>query len=214
MSRTVVCFGDSNTHGAHPETGARLGPDERWPGVMAAALGDGYRVIEEALNGRTTMWDSPLAPHRNGLTYLVPCLLSHAPVDLVLIMLGTNDLKAIHGLGAPEIASAAGILVDAARQTLAGPDGGPPGVMLVAPVPVGPTTARSEVWGFGAAIETSRQLGRMYAVIAEGRGIPFFDAGSVATVSPADGVHLDVESHAALGTALAGEVRAAVGDAA
>ncbi len=210
MTGTIVCFGDSNTHGADPSGEARLSREVRWPRVMAAALGDGYEVIEEGLNGRTTVWDSPLAPGRNGLTYLVPCLLSHAPVDLVIIMLGTNDTKRIYGLAAPEIAGGASVLVDAARASLSGPDGLPPQVLLVSPVPLGEVTARSEMWGFGEALATSRELARMYSIVAEDRGAGFFDAGSVAAVHPDDGVHLDGAACASLGTALADAVRAAL----
>ena len=215
MTRTIVCFGDSNTHGANPLGHGRdpAGPPrlpraQRWPRVMEAALGEGYEVIEEGLNGRCTIWDSEIEPGRNGLTYLHPCLLSHAPVDLVTIMLGTNDLKSIYGNGAAEIACGAARLVDVARASLAGPDGTPPQVLLISPVPLGEVTARSEMWGLGEAYETSRQLARMYEIVAEDHGAGFFDAGSVAAVHPADGVHLDADACASLGAALAEVVRA------
>ncbi len=211
MTRTIVCFGDSNTHGADPVDGTRLPRDVRWPGVMRAALGDEYEVIEEALGGRTTVWDSPLAPGRNGRDYLLPCLWSHEPVDLVIIMLGTNDLKRIHGVTANEIASGAGVLIDLARQSLAGPSGTPPTVILVAPVPLSEATDRSEVWGFGAARDESRLLADRFAVVARSKGVPFFDAGSVAGVSPLDGVHLDEDAHRALGDALTPLVRETLG---
>ena len=208
MTWTIVCFGDSNTHGADPVDGTRLGREVRWPGVLRATLGAAYEVIEEGLNGRTTVWDSALMPHHNGSTYLTPCLLTHAPVDVVVIMLGTNDLKTIYGLGAAEIAGGAGVVVDQARQSLTGPEGVPPKVLLVAPVPLGPATARSEVWGFGASMETSRQLAPMYQIMADMRGAAFLDAGSVAEVSALDGVHLDGAAHAKLGAAVAEAVRA------
>lgn len=208
MTRTIVCYGDSNTHGAAPDGSGRLPRDVRWPGVMRAALGGEYEVIEEGLNGRATVFDSPLAPYRNGSAYLTPCLLSHEPVDLVVIMLGTNDVKSGYGRDASAIAVGAGVLVDQARASLAGPGGMPPRVLLVSPVPVTEATTRSEVWGFGSSIEPSRQLAAMYRVIAEGRGAGFFDAGSVAEVSPLDGVHLDETAHASLGAAMAEAVRA------
>jgi lysophospholipase L1-like esterase len=211
MTRTIVCFGDSNTHGADPVDGTRLPRDVRWPGVMRAQLGDGYEVIEEALSGRTTVWDSPLAPGRNGRDYLLPCLWSHEPVDLVIIMLGTNDLKHFHGVTANEIASGAAVLIDLARQSLAGPGGTVPEVILVAPVPLTEPTDRSEVWGFGAAREESHRLADRFEVVAKSRDVPFFDAGSVAEVSPLDGVHLDAEAHRALGVALAPLVRETLG---
>ena len=207
MTRTIVCFGDSNTHGADPSGTGRMGPDVRWPRVMARQLGEGYEVIEEGLNGRTTCWDTPLSPGRNGLTYLGPCLESHAPVDLVIIMLGTNDTKTIYGLGAPEIASSMALLVDEARRTLTGPDKTPPAVLVVSPVPLGEVTDRSELWGFGEARAKSRELARFYAIVAEDAGVAFFDAGAVAEVHPDDGVHLDAVACGSLGTSLADEVR-------
>jgi lysophospholipase L1-like esterase len=207
VTRTIVCFGDSNTHGADPSGTGRFPRDVRWPRVMARALGDDYEIIEEGLNGRCTVWDSPTDKGRNGLDYIYPCLLSHAPVELVIIMLGTNDLKRIYDNTAAEIANGASRLVAEARSTLSGPDDTPPGVLLVSPVPIGPLTAESEMWGFGAAVETSRQLAAMYQMVARDHGAGFFDAGSVAQVSPDDGIHLDAAACADLGTALAERVR-------
>lgn len=208
MTRTIVCFGDSNTYGANPDGSGRHPRDVRWPRVMEKTLGDGYEVIEEGLNGRCTIWDSPIEKGRNGLDYLYPCLRSHAPVDLVIIMLGTNDLKRIYGNTAAEIACGAARLVDEARSSLAGPNDVPPRVLLVSPVPIGPLTAQSEMWGFGAAIETSRQLAGMYRIVAADHGAGFFDAGAVAQVSPNDGIHLDPAACASLGAAMAEQVRA------
>ncbi|MGO4839576.1 GDSL-type esterase/lipase family protein, partial [Rhizobiaceae sp. 2RAB30] len=94
--RSVLCFGDSNTHGQVPGMGPldRYGPHVRWPGVLRAELGAGWHVIEEGLSGRTTVRDDPIeGAHKNGRTYLRPCLQSHASLDLVILMLGTNDLK-------------------------------------------------------------------------------------------------------------------------
>jgi lysophospholipase L1-like esterase len=129
-------------------------------------------------------------------------------VDLVTIMLGTNDLKRVYGNTASEIACGAARLIDEAKGTLAGPEGTPPRVVLVAPVPVGPITAQSEMWGFGAAVEMSRQLAGMYEIVAEDHGAAFFDAGSVAEVDPGDGVHLGADACASLGAAMAEVVRA------
>ena len=91
--KTVLCYGDSNTWGYIGGTGERFAPEVRWPGVLQAALGGAYRVIEEGLNGRTTVFDDSIEEGRNGETYLRPCLQTHAPIDLVILMLGTNDLK-------------------------------------------------------------------------------------------------------------------------
>jgi len=203
---SVVCYGDSNTHGAIGTTGRRHPRDVRWPGVVAAALAGRAVVIEEGLNGRTTIWDDPFAAGRNGRTYLLPCLASHAPVAVVVIMLGTNDLKAIYRLGAPDIAAGARSLVNLARESAAGPEGRPPAVLLVAPPVLGPLTSASELWGFEAALETSRRLGPLYRESAAQSGAAFLDAGTLVEADPADGVHLDADAHATLGRAIAAEV--------
>lgn len=208
MTRTIVCFGDSNTYGTAPDGSGRLARDVRWPGVMRAALGADFEVIEEGLGGRTTVWESPIAPGRNGLPYLTPCLLSHAPVDLIIIMLGTNDLKRAYGLSAAEISGGASVAVDVARSTLSGPEGAPPRVLLVSPVPLSEATDEGEQWGFGDSRAESERLAGMYQLVARRRDVGFFDAGSVARVSPDDGVHLDAGAHASLGAAMADAVRA------
>jgi lysophospholipase L1-like esterase len=131
-------------------------------------------------------------------------------VDLVIIMLGTNDTKRDYGVTAPEIAGGASVLVHTARASLSGPgpDATPPRVLLVAPVPLGERTLHADLWGFGDARDESRRLADLYRLVAEDHGVGFFDAGSVATVSTLDGVHLDAAAHAALGAGLADAVRA------
>src|SRR5215208_827241 len=131
--RTVLCYGDSNTWGYEPATGNRFPEDMRWPGVLARELGEGFRVIEEALNGRTTVRDDPVEEYKNGKDYLSPCLESHAPLDLVIIALGVNDLKARFFASASDVADGAGVLVSIARRSGSGPNGRPPAVLLVAP---------------------------------------------------------------------------------
>lgn len=203
----VVCYGDSNTHGYDAATGGRFPREIRWPGVLAAELRGVADVIEEGLNGRTTIWDDPMLDGRNGRDYLLPCLRSHAPVDVVVIMLGTNDTKGILRLAAPDIAHGAGALADLARTSGTGPSGGSPRVLLVAPPLLGELTDVAEVWGFGEARAKSEQFARLYRVVAEQRGLPFLDAATVAEVDPADGVHLTAAGQGALGRAIAEVVR-------
>lgn len=209
--RTIVCYGDSNTHGMDPDTQARLAREVRWPGVMAAELGDGYDVIEEALNGRTTAWDDETGRFRNGRDYLLPCLWSHEPVDLVVVMLGTNDTKSRLGLEAPDIARGAALLVDLAKSSLAGPDETPPRVLLVCPPALGPTSALAELWGFGRSREVSAELARFYRLVAEDARVAFLDAGEHASLDTADGVHLDAAGHRQLGRAIAAKVVEIIG---
>jgi lysophospholipase L1-like esterase len=204
--KEVLCYGDSNTYGYMPGTGERYPAQVRWPGVMKKALGGSFHVIEEGLNGRTTAWDDPVeGVFRNGRTYLLPCLLSHAPLDLVLLFLGVNDLKKRFDLPAAEIARSAGSLVELIRQSGAGRSGAAPAVLLIAPPPLGRLSAYADMLAGGT--EKSRELGALYEETARRLGCAFLDAGSVIRASDIDGVHFAEKDHGALGQALAGEVR-------
>ena len=133
--KRILCFGDSNTWGQDPLTGERLGKDIRWPGVLAKDLGPSCEIIEEGMNGRTTVWDDPIQGYANGQDYLVPCLKSHRPLDLVIIMLGTNDLKNRFSLSARDIAKGAAVLVGIVFKSDCGVKQAAPKVLLVAPRP-------------------------------------------------------------------------------
>ena len=93
LMKTILCYGDSNTYGLKSDLVSRYPRNVRWTGILQEKLGSEYYVIEEGLGGRTTVWDDPVEDYKNGKKYLLPCLDSHKPLDLVIIMLGTNDLK-------------------------------------------------------------------------------------------------------------------------
>ncbi len=205
---TILCYGDSNTWGSDPATGERHAPDVRWPGVLRAALPASWQVIEEGLRGRTTVSDDPFEDGRNGLPYLRPCLLSHAPLDLVVLMLGTNDVKDFLPFDAPGIAAGMARLANVVLSSGAGPGGRAPAPLMVAPPPVSVARPLTEIWGFGdRAVERSRKLARYYRTAAENVPCPFIDAGGLIEVSPIDGVHLEPEAHRRLGLAVAERVR-------
>ena len=200
--KAVLCYGDSNTWGADPETDRRFAPDVRWPGVLARELGDGFRVVEEGLNGRTTLRDDPIeGAHKNGLTYLRACLESHAPIDLVTLMLGTNDLKARFDASASDIAQGAAVLADEILHGGCGPGGGAPVVVLISPPPVGRLTDLAEM--FDGAGEKSAGFRGHYERFAEQYGCEFLDAGAFASSSHLDGIHLEADEHRKLGEAVA-----------
>lgn len=201
----VLCFGDSNTWGSDPADDERRFPwPVRWPGVLQRLLGDGFRVIEEGLGGRTTVIDDPLTPHRSGLSYLAPCLESHAPLDLVVVLLGTNDVS-YAWVTAAAAADGAGVLAHLVLRSEWGRGGGPPAVLLVCPPPVGPITASPEL--YAGAEEKSRALPREFARVAAAVGCAWMDAGEVVTTSPRDGWHWEAGEHARLAAALAERVR-------
>jgi len=202
--RTVLCYGDSNTWGYDPASRQRFAPAVRWTGVLAAALGPGVRVIEEGLNGRTTIVDDPIEPDRNGLVYLRPCLMSHAPLDVVVIMLGTNDLKARFGRRASDIADSAALLASIAANPAYGRDGRAPRVLMVCPPAV--TTLTDFDAMFEGAEATSRALPQYFARAAGWGGHAFLDANTVIRCSDLDGIHFDDEAHGALGRAIAANI--------
>jgi lysophospholipase L1-like esterase len=186
----------------------RFGRDIRWPGVLQSELGDGWHVIEEGLCGRTTVHDDPIeGSHKNGRTYLRPCLQSHAPLDLVVIMLGTNDLKVRFGVPPSEVAMGLGCLVHDVWELSPGSGGGTTEIMLVAP----PSMLDDiKEWKsiFAGAVEKSRQLAYEIEIMADSLGVLFFDAGTICTCDMSDGFHIGGEGHINLGTALAREIEA------
>ena len=208
--RTVLCYGDSNTHGQVPGGTLldRYPYDMRWPGVLARELGGSWHVIEEGLSGRTTVRDDPIEGLiKNGRTYLRPCMMSHAPLDLIMIMLGTNDLKARFGQPASEVAMGIGCLVHDIKELLPGPGGSCPEILVVAPPPMLDDIKEWEQI-FKNAPPKSRELALEFEIIADSLEVHFFDAGAVVGCDPLDGFHINHQAHERLGVALAREVEA------
>ncbi|MGO8799906.1 MAG: SGNH/GDSL hydrolase family protein [Roseiarcus sp.] len=207
--KLVLAYGDSNTWGyatlARPD--GRYRPDERWPGVLRKSLGDEWLVVEEGLPGRTTVNDDPVEGlERNGRTYLLPCLLTHRPIDVFVIMLGTVDLKARFNKTAWEIAAGVGALVTIVKSAAVGPNADTPQIIIICPPPtLSDLKEFSDL--FAGGHEKSRQLSRHYQAMAAQLGAHFLDAGKLVKSSVTDGFHLDPTEHASLGRAVAGEIR-------
>jgi lysophospholipase L1-like esterase len=211
---TVLLFGDSNTHGTKPMAGlegsGRFGREARWAGHLARALGPAVELIEEGHPGRTTVHDDPIeGAHRNGLRVLPALLESHEPLDLVVIMLGSNDFKARFSVTATDVALSVERLAKLVRASQAGPEGRAPGLLLVAPPPVQEAGCLAGMFAGGAA--KSPGLAAELARVAERQGAAFLDAAAHVAVSPLDGVHFEPEGHAALGAAMAEAIRPLIG---
>lgn len=206
--KTILCFGDSNTWGYNPVTGERLGPDIRWPGVLKMELGEDYVVIEEGLNGRTTVWNDPLhGGFKNGKEYLIPCLATHKPLDLVILFLGTNDLKSRFSLTASEITSGIRVLLDLIVKSGSGIDENPPKILLIAPPLIGelsPYSRFSEE--FEESREKSKKLGAYFKQAAEEYNCEFLNASKIVQASAVDGIHLEADEHLKLGHAMKNKV--------
>ena len=205
MKKHIVCFGDSNTHGycADPndcaDHGARFNEDERWPCVLGKLLGERYHILEEGLGGRTTVFDDPIHGDLAGIDYITPCLLSHEPVDLLIIMLGTNDAKERFGCTAAAIGVAMQRLIRKAQSTLCWPDSGP-NILVVAPPPIGEGFF-DPAMGEGCR-ERSLGMAEAFAAAAEVTGVHFMDAAEC-EFNPVDHMHLTCKGHSQLAHMLA-----------
>lgn len=225
IKRRILVFGDSNAWGFVPRAGSdsttRYDASTRWPRIMAEELGNGFEVVEEALSGRTTDLDDPQfdlpcehlrGPTLNGAKLLPAILASHLPLDLVIIMLGTNDLKARFKREPDGIAKAAAGLARLVGECKGGifTVYATPQVLLIAPPPLGTKFQDPEQWA--GSCEKSRLLGRAMKDAAKGANLPFFDAGEVITTDGIDSIHLTVEAHRRLGEAVANQVRLVLRD--
>ena len=211
--RRMMCFGDSLTWGWVPvQEGVpttRFGEDVRWTGVLAKELSHEYQIIEEGLSGRTTTLDDPIDPRLNGSAYLPSALASHLPLDLVIIMLGTNDTKAYFHRTAFEISAGMAKLVG---QVLSSAGGVgtiylAPQVMIIAPPPLTPMPHPYFQSLFGGAHAKSQELGRLYGDLADFMKLHFLNAGDVITTDGVDGIHFTAENNLSLGKAVAQKVR-------
>ncbi|MFW2541923.1 SGNH/GDSL hydrolase family protein [Primorskyibacter sp. 2E107] len=202
----ILCYGDSNTHGtkpvAVPGVSERYDPGDRWPDAMAAALGTAHQVISEGLPGRTTVHEDVIeGGMRNGLAVLPAILHSHKPIDLMVLMLGTNDLKGRFSVTGYEISRSLERLVLAARA-----EGVVARIVLVAPPPVRECGTLVDVYAGAEA----RQIGMTDHIrnAAQRLGCGFVDAGETVCVSEEDGVHWTAEAHRQFGAVMARAVQA------
>jgi lysophospholipase L1-like esterase len=203
--KTVVCYGDSNTWGADPSSPDRFAHDVRWTAVLARELGDDYRVVEEGLNGRTTVVDDINEPNRNGYKQLIPVLESQQPIDLAITMLGTNDLKARHHRTAADIGQSVSLLANTARSTLFGPKQSRPKVLILCPPPIATLTDLEGM--FAGALEKSLEMPRYYELAARWSESDYLNMGDYIHSSDADGIHFDQDQLEPFGKAVAAKVK-------
>ena len=210
MKRHILCFGDSNTHGycADPADcfgGIRFTEEQRWTRLLQDALGQDYLVIEEGLSGRTTCFDDPIHEGLNALDYIYPCLKSHEVIDLLIIMLGTNDCKDRFYASAACIGLGMARLVKKAKDTDCW-GGKRPNILVIAPPPIGEGMLNSPVAATmgSLCVEKSRQLAACYREQCELLGVHFLDAGEAGCeFNHVDFMHLTSLGHKTLAAKLA-----------
>ena len=210
MRKHIVCFGDSNTHGYCAESwdtadgGDRFNEEERWTCLLGKALGEEYLVLEEGLSGRTTVFRDPLTEGLCGIDMIFPVLMSHEPVDLLIIMLGTNDTKERFGCNAECISVGMERLVAKAKSVECWRNG-TPGILVISPPHILGGLYDNPIGGImGAGCpEKSRELACFYKAVAERRGCAFLDAEGVAEFNSTDCMHLSRRGHRQLAEKLA-----------
>ncbi len=206
MKKHIVCIGDSNTHGycADPADtashSARFDENERWTCRLQKALGEEYQVLEEGLSGRTTVFPDPLHESMDALSVVYSILMSHEPVDLAIVMLGTNDTKERLGANAACIGIGMERLVDK-MKTVPCWSSGVPNILIVCPPHIG-QQHNDPVMGPGCWIK-SRDLAPHYQAVAERQHCAFLDAEGVAEFNCLDYMHLTAKGHAQLAAKLA-----------
>lgn len=210
--RSILCFGDSLTWGWIPVAESaptlRYPFEQRWTGAMAGELGEGYEIIEEGLSARTTSVDDPNDPRLNGSAYLPAALASHLPLDLVIILLGTNDTKSYFHRTPYEIANGMGKLAGQVL-TSAGGVGTPypaPKLLIIAPPPLAPMPDPWFEGMFGGGYEKSLELAKHYRALASFLKVDFLDAGEFVKTDGIDGIHFSAETNITLGKAIARKV--------
>ncbi len=211
MKKQILCFGDSNTHGycadssdcQYPQWG-RFSQTERWTCLLQEKLGEEYHILEEGLNGRTTVFPDPLDEGLRGIDYLLPCMKSHKPIDLLIVMLGTNDCKERFSASAYCISQGMERLLTAAKQSQFWRDG-QENILLLAPPPIRETIVHTPFVGTMGkdCVEKSQELGKHYQELAKTQHCHFFDTATLGELfNSIDCMHLTKEAHGKLAEAL------------
>lgn len=197
----ILCFGDSNTHGFIP-FGGRYDDDTRYTGHLAKMLGPDYKIIEEGMNGRTSSLDDPMEPYRNALDYIIPCLKTHNPLDLTLVMLGSNDMKQRFNPTAEKVADGLRRLTKIILEYTETP------VLLVSPILLAENIAALIPSDFSEqSVAVSRQLGTAVQNVAQELGTYYLNAADFAAPSAEDGLHLTPEGHRQLAEAFYSKIK-------
>lgn len=210
--KNILCFGDSNTFGSNP-SGGRWERYERWTGILQKMLGDEYYVIEEGHGGRTTVYEDPVEGNKCGKNQLIPLLSSHRPLDLVIVMLGTNDLKMRFGAPVMDIAKGAGEIVKMIKKYDFMPKYREPKILLAAPILIG-EQIQDSAFGYmfdQSAAERSREFDRCFRQVAQEQDVYYMNAAEYGWPSSIDQLHMDQEAHQKMAEGFYAKVKEIIG---
>ena len=195
-AKTVVCYGDSNTWGRIPH-GEQYPRSKRWPYILQHLLGADYEVISEGLGGRTFVASEPAKPHLTGITHLQSILKTRGPIDLMIVMLGTNDMKKVFNLSASDIAEHLEQTIQLIQKEVSN-------ILVICPPEIVVPETNDLEPNFQRSIGVSKQLPPLYKTVAEKYGCMFLNAQDYISSSTIDGFHLDAEAHQKLAEAING----------
>lgn len=205
MKKRIICFGDSNTWGYNPTNGSRYDENTRWPMLLQKLLGDDYQIIEEGQNGRTIANADPWEwGCKCGMDYILPMMESQKPFDLLIIMLGSNDLKAKFHLPVGDIAGSLQNMLMKSKSFLQYQCGIQPKILIVSPPYIGEGLPDSPFASFFDAdtVERSKQLAYWYELVAKQFDCDFMDAAAFCKAGNVDSLHLMEQGHKALAEAI------------
>ena len=207
--KSIVCFGDSITYGHNPLNGERLPETVRWTCLLQGILGDSFKVIEEGLNGRTTVFDDPNDDWKNGVDYIKGILCTHRPVDYLVIMLGTNDMKTVYNASLDAISEGLNEIVKKAESVMNIKQGYVPKILIVSPPEITPDILTGPFRdSFNeVSIEKSRHIAEYYKKVADKHGCMFLDAKLYIKPSVEDGLHLGPDGHKGLAEIIAKTIK-------
>ncbi|MDD3277280.1 MAG: GDSL-type esterase/lipase family protein [Lachnospiraceae bacterium] len=193
----ILCFGDSNTYGYRPDGLGRFDEKMRWPMLLGKLLGAEYQIVEEGLCGRTTVFDNPVNPGRRGSDQIGMLMESHNPVDLLLVMLGTNDYKVRYQTSVSQIVQGMDQVIKKALEKASGT----PKILMISPVHLMAGVEDIDPEYDVASVEKSCKMAEKLENYAREQGYFFLDAATVAAPGR-DGEHMEAEGHQALAAAL------------
>ena len=200
--KRILCYGDSNTYGYNADTGERFPKSIRWTGLLQKLLSDEFEIIEEGLGGRTTVWEDRALGLISGNEYLTPCIYSHQPIDMIIIMLGTNDLKHMFAASPFDVYWGMERIIKTVKNSESRIFGAAPKIFIISPPLISKELSDDFKFMFEKAPQKSRYLSNYYKELSEEYSTLFLDAADIVEPCETDGVHLDEENHKKLARAV------------
>lgn len=203
--KRILCYGDSNTFGYKPDRSGRFNENIRWTGLLSKSLKDDFIIIEDGLCGRTTALDDPFCAGRNGLKSIENSVKSNSPINLLIIMLGTNDLKHIYGMTAKKIAENCGSIIDKALDSCENSDS--MRVLLISPILLGEDILSLNTTYNTQSVSASHSLAKEFEALSKEKNCYFLAAENYAKASAADCEHMTASEHKKLAIAIEEKIR-------